>query len=72
MILNSREREDCADSTEHLAEEARVKAGKRGYTVNVSVFGKHEILAKCGKQTTLHHKTTGNRHDHVYDNATKA
>ena len=23
--------------------------------------------AECGNQTTLHHKTTGNRHDHVYD-----
>ena len=25
----------------------------------------------CGNQTALHHKTTGNRHNHVYDNTTK-
>ena len=26
---------------------------------------------ECGKQAALHHETTGNRHDHVYDNTTK-
>ena len=32
---------------------------------------KRSFEEECGNQTALHHKTTGNRHDHVYDNTTK-
>ena len=31
----------------------------------IEVRNKKEVI--CGNQTTLHHKNTGNRHDHVYD-----